>query len=137
MQPEWTPPELLPDATGSPHSHAGAAAVPQWQHPCEPGPCGFLRSTSATILFDVSGTLSHRLNGRFADEIAAVAALLDPVHGEMLTQQAFDVIAFAAGAHSWSLAKARQQRTLDDSTRRCSGRAVRFCISAICINAWG
>lgn len=46
--------------------------------------------------------------------------------------QAFDVIAFAAGAHSWSLAHTRRQRAIADGSKRYSGRAVRS-TSSLCV----
>ena len=122
LQPAWEPPELPPQPEPTPYT---APALPQWVNPGEPPPCGFLRGTSATVFFDVSGTLSPRLRGRFREEASAVAAMLDAATGEMRSQLAFDVIAFAAGAHSWSLARERTRATILSGGRRMTGRAVR------------
>jgi hypothetical protein len=99
--------------------------LPVWQDPSEPHPCGFARGISSTIIFDVSGTLHSRLQGRFPEELAAVAAFLEPADGEMLTQQAFDVIAFAEGAHSWALNRTQRTRAVLEGSKRFCGRSVR------------
>jgi hypothetical protein len=101
-----------------------AVRIPTFQPPCEPRPVGFLRGKAPVIIIDVSGTLSPILRGRFADEVAAAVALLD-FDGEVSTQRAFDVIAFATGAHSWSQEFARRNKLVEDGRSMLAGRQVR------------
>jgi hypothetical protein len=122
MQAAIQPPELEPYPPPTP---VIADPLPVWQDPSEPQPCGFARGITATVIFDVSGTLHPRLQGRFPEELAAVAAFLDPSTGEMLTQQAFDVIAFAEGAHSWALTRAQRMHAVLEGSKRVRGRLVR------------
>lgn len=57
------------------------------------------------------------------EELAAAAALLG-FDGEMSTQQAFDVITFATGAHSWSQEFERRNKMLEDGRIMLAGRQV-------------
>lgn len=102
------------------------APVPVFQPPREPRPVGFVRGRAPLLIIDVSGTLSPRLRGLFMREVEAAAALLAPPGGEFATQAAFDVIAFATGAHSWSMDFMRRARIVREGKTMLAGRQVRL-----------
>jgi hypothetical protein len=140
VQPVFKPPEGLEPALPP---WRPQVRMPVFQAPAEPRPVGFLRGAAPLLVLDVSGTLSPVLRGRFGDELAAAALLLGPA-GEMGTQRAFDVIAFATGAHSWSVDYQRRARMLQEGRVMLAGRQVRtrpataaaaFVPQATCITA--
>jgi hypothetical protein len=119
MQPVWEP-ALVP---AEPPFAEEPLRLPTWQAPSEPTPVGFVRGCCPCIIFDVSGTMAHRLQGRFVDVRAAVTELLRP-GGEMASVLAFDVIAFASGPHSWSSNFEQRQRLVSDGRQLLTGRQV-------------
>lgn len=123
VQPEFAPPEGL-EAEMPPWQRT--VAVPVFQPPREPRPVGFVRGRAPLLIIDVSGTLSPRLRGQFVAEVAAAAQLLSPQDGEFATQSAFDVIAFATGAHSWSVDYMRCARIVREGRTMLAGRQVRL-----------